>query len=213
MENHRTLPTVIRVGFAAAVCLLALAPNLARCQGNVPGAPAVKDPFAEARERQQREAQLRSAEIVLPAKTVDTRDLEAAAKQMREDFKGIQVMRNNVVRHLKSEKPLDYKFIASETEGINKRANRLKANLTREAVEGEKKEDGTRVELGDNQMKDALVTMCKRIDSFTENPAFKIPDVVDAAQSAKAGRDLRDIILLSGGIVRLAQKLRSEARN
>jgi len=61
MENHRTLPTVIRVGFGAAVCLLALAPNPAQCQGNVPGAPSVKDPFADARERQQREAQLRSA--------------------------------------------------------------------------------------------------------------------------------------------------------
>ena len=213
MENHRTLPTVIRAGFAATVCLLAFAPNPARSQGSVAGPPSVKDPFADARERQQREAQLRSAEIVGPAKTVDTRDLEAAAKQMREDFKGIQVMRNNVVRHLKSENPLDYKFIASETEGINKRANRLKANLTREAVEGEKKEDGTRVEVGDNQMKDALVTMCKRIDSFTENPAFKMPDVVDAAQSAKAGRDLRDIILLSGGIMKLAQKLRSEVRD
>ncbi len=206
MENHRTLSTVIRVGFAAAVCLLTLAPNSAQSQ-NVPVAPAVKDPFADARERQQREAQLRSAEMVGPAKTVDTRDLEAAVKRMREDFKGIQVMRNNVVRHLQSEKPLDYKFIASETEGINKRANRLKAHLARESVEGEKKEEGKHVELGDNQMKDALVTMCKRIDSFTENPVFKLPGVVDAAHSAKASRDLRDIILLSGGIVKLADKL------
>ena len=167
----------------------------------------MKDPFSDVRERRQREAQLRSAEMVGPPKKADTRDLEAAAKQMREDFKGIQVMRNNVVRHLLSEKPLDYKFIASETEGINKRANRLKANLARESVEGEKKEGGKQVELGDNQMKDALVTMCKRIDSFTENPAFKLPDVVDAAQSMKAGRDLRDIILLSGRIVKLAEKL------
>lgn len=101
--------------------------------------PAVKDPFADVRERQQREAQLRSAEMVGLGKKPDTRDLEAAAKQMSEDFKGIQVMRNNVVRHLLSQKPLDYKFIASETERINKRANRMKAHLTRESVEGEKK--------------------------------------------------------------------------
>ncbi len=207
MENHRALSAVFQFGFAAVVCLLMLAPNSAQSQRTAPRAPQVKDPFADARERRQHEAQLRSAEMVGPAKKVDTRDLEAAAKQMKEDFKGIQVMRNNVVRHLLSEKPLDYEFIASETEGINKRANRLKAHLTREAVEGEKKEEGKQVELGDNQMKDALVTMCKRIDSFTENPAFKLPDVVDAAQSAKAGQDLRDIILLSGGIVKLAEKL------
>ncbi len=206
MENHRALSAVVRVGFAATVCLLALAPNSAQSQQTAPGAPSVKDPFADVRERRQHEAQLRSAEMVAPAKKVDTRDLEAAAKQMREDFKGIQVMRNNVVRHLLSEKPLDYEFIASETEGINKRARRLKAHVARESVEGEKKEVGKQVELGDNQMKDALVTMCKRIDSFTENPTFKLPEVVDAAQSAKAGRDLRDIILLSGGIVKLAAK-------
>jgi hypothetical protein len=139
-------------------------------------------------------------------KKADTRELESAAKQIREDFKDIQVMRNNVVRHLLSEKPFDYKFIASETAAINKRANRLSAHLTRESIEGEKK-DGRSVELGANQMKDALVTMCKRIDSFTENPVFKLPDVVDAKQSAKAVKDLKDIVLLSQGIVKLAEKL------
>lgn len=206
MENHRAL-WAVQVGFAAAVCLLTFAPNSVRGQQNIPTAPSVKDPFADVRERQQREAQLRSAEMVGPARKADTRDLEAGAKQMREDFKALQVMRNNVVRHLLSGKPLDHKFIAGETQGINKRANRLKAHMTRESVEGEKKEESKPVELGDNQMEGALVTMCKRIDSFTENPVFKLPDVVDASQSAKAGRDLRDIIVLSGGIVKLAEKL------
>jgi hypothetical protein len=213
MENHRALSALVRVGIAAAVCLLTLAPNSAHSQQTTPESPSLKDPFADARERQQREAQLRSAEMVGPAKRVDTRNLEAAAKQMREDFKGIQVKRNNVVRHLVSQEPLDYRFIVSETEGINKRANRLKAHMIRESVEAEKKEEGKHVELGDNQMKDALVTMCKRIDSFTENPVFKLPDVVDVEQSAKASRDLRDIILLSERIVKLAEKLNKTPGN
>ena len=126
---------------------------------------------------------------------------------MREDFKAIQVLRNNIARHLLSEKPLDYKFIAAESEAINKRANRLQGHLTRESVENEKKKESKALELGDNQMKGALVTMCKRIDSFTENPVFKLPDVVDAPQSAKAVSDLQDIILLSGVITKLAEKL------
>ena len=205
MDNHRSLAALGKV-VLAAVCLLILAPNSVRCQQNVPTAPAVKDPFGEIRDRQQREAQLRNAEMRSPARPSDTRNPEAA-KQMREDFKSIQVRRNNVVRHLLSEKPLDYKFIANETEEISKRANRLKAYLTHESVESEKKEEGKPLELGDKQMKGALVTMCKRIDSFTENPVFKLPDVVDAPQSVKAGSDLRDIILLSGGIVKLAEKL------
>jgi hypothetical protein len=49
--------------------------------------------------------------------------------------------------------------------------------------------------------------MCKRIDSFTENPIFKEPAVLDVNQSAKADRDLRHILLLSDGIRRTAERL------
>ena len=213
MKNQRVLSVIGRLGFASAVCLVTFAPHAVSGQQSIPTAPAVKDPFGEVRERQQREAQLRSAEMMGPARKGDTRDFEAGAKQMRDDFKAIQVMRNNVARHLLSEKPLDYKFIAAETEAINKRANRLQAHLTRESVETEKKEESKVLELSDNQMKGALVAMCKRIDSFIENPVFKLPDVVDAPQSAKAGSDLKDIILLSGGIVKLAEKLNKAPRN
>jgi hypothetical protein len=59
----------------------------------------------------------------------------------------------------------------------------------------------------ENLLKDALVTLCKRIDSFTENPIFKVPAVVDVEQSAKADRDLRHIILLSAGIKKTAARL------
>jgi hypothetical protein len=209
MDTHRALSAVVQLGFAAALCLLTVAPNNVLGQGTIPSAPSVKDPFGEVRERQQREAQLRSAEMVSPAKRPDTRDFESGAKQMREDFKAIQLTRNSVVRHLLSEKPLDYRFIVAQTEEIGKRAVRLKTHLTRESGEAakEKKEETKSVELGDNQMKGALVAMCKRIDSFTENPLFKQPDVVDLPQAARAKRDLRDIILLSEGIVKLAEKL------
>ena len=206
MKNHRALSAVGQLGLAVVVCLLILVPNSVSGQQNIPTAPAVKDPFGEIRERQQREAQLRSAEMMGPTRKADSRDFEANAKQMREDFKAIQLLRNNVARHLLAEKPLDYKFIVNETEQISKRANRLKAHLTRESGEDKKKEETKPVELADNQMKGALVIMCKRIDSFTENPVFKQPEVVDAPQSAQAGRDLQDVILLSEGILKLAEK-------
>ena len=207
MKKHRAPSAIGRLAFATALGLISLAPQAIKGQQNIPTAPAVKDPFGEIRERQAREAALRGAEMVGPARKGNTGDPEAAAKQMRDDFKAIQVMRNNVARHLLSEKPLDYKFIAGETEAINKRANRLRAYLTLASVEGEKKEESKALELGDHQMKGALVTMCKRIDSFTENPLFKQTEVVDESQSAKAKGDLRDIILLSDGIVKLAEKL------
>jgi hypothetical protein len=191
----------------AAVCLFTLAIKSAHAQQTGPPPVGNRDPFAEIRERQQREAQLRSAEIVGGVKTLDKRSAEAAAEQMREDFKILQIRRNNLVRHLLSEKPFDYKFIIGETEEINKRASRLKTNLLREVAEDEKKGQEKQVEISDAQMKDALLTMVKRIDSFTENPVFKVPDVVDVQQSAKAKRDLRHIILLSEGIRKTAERL------
>ncbi|HLM57716.1 MAG TPA: hypothetical protein VK422_16535 [Pyrinomonadaceae bacterium] len=209
MLNHRAPVARVVIGFAGAACLscvFAALPARAQ-QSTLPGPPAPgnRDPLAEARERQQREAQLRSLEILGGPKKEDRRGAEAAAEQVKDDFKSIQVLRNKVVRHLRSEKPLDYKFIAEEAEEINRRAGRLKTYLTRAGTaEGERKEP---VEIGEGQMRDALVTMCKRIDSFTENPVFKEPAVVDVNQSAKADRDLRHILLLSDGIKRTAERL------
>ena len=71
----------------------------------------------------------------------------------------------------------------------------------------EKKEPEKPTDIPDEQLTDALVRMCKRIDSFTENPVFKQPDVVNVEQSAKAGSDLLEVIRLSDGLNRLAERL------
>lgn len=210
MGNHRASSSLVVAGFVTVVCLLTLTADTARAQQSVPGGPpppGQRDPFAEVRERQQREAQLRSAEMLGAAKPKDQRGAEAAAQQLREDFKNIQILRNKLVRHLQSDTQLDYKFIAAKTGEINLRAGRLQTHMLREVAKGEKKEQESSVAIADEKVKDALVTMCKRIDSFTESPVFKEPDVVNVEQSAKANRDLRLIILLSGGIRRTAERL------
>ena len=45
--------------------------------------------------------------------------------------------------------------------------------------EGEEKDQRKQIELKADQMKDALVTLCRRIESFVENPVLKNPGVVD----------------------------------
>ena len=211
MGNHRASSSTVVAGFVAAVCLFTLTADSARAQQTTTGRPpppGQRDPFAEVRERQQRETQLRSMEMLATGKPKERRGADAAAaEQLREDFKNIQILRNKLVRHLKSAQPLDYKFIAAETGEINRRAGRLKTQLLRAVAKDDRKEPEPPVEISDAQMKDALVTMCKRIDSFTESPVFKVPDVVNVEESAKANRDLRHIILLSGGIKRTAERL------
>jgi hypothetical protein len=220
MVNHRASSSIFVVGFVLVVCVSTLTADSAHAQQTLPAGPpppGSSDPFAEARERRQREAQLRSAEMVGTAKPTGRRASEAAAEQLREDFRNIQILRNKLVRHLQSNKPLNYKFIANETGEINKRAGRLKAHLLRaspesEKTEREKKEQEPQAEIGDGQVSDALVTMCMRIDSFTESPVFKTPDVIDLKESDKAGRDLRDIIQLSGGIRKTAERLNKTSK-
>lgn len=210
MGTRRAPSAAVAVGFVVAVCFLALAKAPARVQqGSTPAptAPGNRDPFADARERRQREAQLRSAEMLGAVKTKDRRAAEASAEQLREDFRSLQVLRNKLVRQLQSEKPLDYKLIAGEVGEINKRAGRLRTRLAPPSAEGEKDEQVKEVEVADAEVKDALVTMCRRIDSFTENPVFVTPDVVNVEQSAKAARDLRDVIRFSAAIKKTAERL------
>ena len=211
MGTQRAPQAVVAAGMSAAVCFLTLAAVPAGAQqGPTPGPPAPgnRDPFGEARERQRREAQLRSAEMVTGTKPPNRRAAEAAAEQMRDDFRSLQLLRNQVVRHLQSNQSPDYKLIADKTGEINKRASRLKTHLVPEAAPaGEKKEPEKPADIPDEKLTDALVRMCRRIDSFTENPVFKQPDVVNVEQSAKAGRDLLEVIRLSDGLNRLSERL------
>jgi hypothetical protein len=211
MGNRRAPSAAVVAGLVGLVCFFALSAGTARAQRGVtpgPPPPGNRDPFAEARERQQREAQLRSAEMLGEVKLTDRRSVEAAVEQMRDDFRRIQILRNGMVRHLKSGEPLDHRFIAREAVEINKRAGRLKTHLLRELPEGEKKGPEARPVLEGEGLTEALVTMCHRIDSFTENPLFKIPAVIDVKDAEKAGRDLRDILQLSEAVAKAAERLK-----
>lgn len=195
------------------MCFFAL--SIGAVSAQQPGAPGPpppgnRDPFAEARERQQREAQLRSAEMLEEVKLTDRRSVEVAVEQMKDDFRRIQILRNDVVRHLQSGQPLDYKFIARETDEINRRAGRLKTHLLREIPGGEKKGPEKQSDIEGALLTEALVRMCHRIDSFTENPLFKIPEVIDIKDAKKAGLDLRDILQLSEAIGKAAERLKKK---
>ncbi len=212
MGNYRALSVTVQFAFAVT-CLIAFLPLCTRAQQTRAPASEFRDPFAEVRERQRREAQLRSAEILHPADKKDGRTAEIPLKQMADDFKQIQILRNNVVRHLLAEKPLDYKFIAGETEEIHKRAGRLAERLETATEKGEKKEEAGHAEIPDDQIKNALIKMCKRIDSFTENPSFKNPDVLDLKEAERARNDLREVVRLSSNISKAADRLNKSQKN
>lgn len=187
-----------RLGAGVFLSAFLAGPAAAQQPGPVTNAPTpgTSSPKREAIERQGREAMLRGAELLVRP-IEDRRGAQAAAEQVKQDFKRIQVLRNNLVRHLMSEGPLNYKAIADAAGELNKRANRLRTHLVPQTSGGHEERPRSQIELDDALMKPALVTLCQRIDSFTGNPIFKVLDVVDVEQAAKAGGDLQGIIRLS----------------
>jgi hypothetical protein len=171
--------------------------------------PRNPDPKGPTRERQGREAALRSAERVLRP-SADPMSAAAAAEEVKQDFTRLQILRNELVRHLKAEGPLDLKAVAERAGEVNKRAKRLRARLVLDVSAGAE-DAGPADDLDADRLRDALVRLCKTIDRFTENPVFDLDGVVDVQQSTKAGADLLSVVELSASITKSAERLKKGA--
>ncbi len=162
-----------------SLCLTASAQSQSNPSGPPPGAgpPLIKNPNLDDRSRQVSESELRNAGIEPETAEEKEKRLQNAIANMKEDFTRIQVLRNDIARGLVARKPLDYTLVADQTGEINKRSNRLNLYLHAHPP-ADDKENKTSDSAAD-EMIHSLVTLCKLIDSFTENPALKDLGVVD----------------------------------
>ena len=176
------------------------------------GPPPNNNPNIDDRIRQIDEGRLRGAETNVGLEEENQKRLQAAIVNMKDDYKRIQVLRNDIARNLVARKPIEYKLVAEQTAEINKRASRL--NVYMQARVPAEKKPNSADELGNEEMVSALVKLCKLIDSFTENPALKNAATVDSKDVAKskedkanADRDLLAIIKLSASIQKKSESL------
>ncbi len=206
---------LIRFVMAAVLSLSLATLTLTNAQGKPAGAgpPPNINPNIDTRQRQIDENRLRNAELNVSAEERNKKLLEAAILNMKEDFTRIQVLRNDIARNLIAQKPINHKLLSQQTAEINKRASRL--NVYMRAHTEEEKESNA-PEIKSEEMVDALVRLCKLIDSFTENPALKNAATVDTKEidkakenKAKADRDLLAIIKLSSSLQKKSDSLRS----
>jgi len=189
---------------------IAMVQTLMAQQNGPTGPPPIRDPKGESRDRQDREATLRSAELGAAVGKIDQKRIDATLDQMKQDFRRLQIVRNEVVRNLLANKPFDYKLLSDEAAEINKRADRLKTSLMpMVAADKEKAQKVQEEELKSEEMKGALVRLCHLIDSFVENPVLKNPGTSDVQQLSRASTDLVKIIELSGSIRKSAVRLNS----
>jgi len=172
-------------------------------------APTVKDPKSGTRQQQDREATLRSAEVDAALDKARERRVEINVEQIKQDYKRIQILRNEMAHIALANSPFDYKAIAERADAINKSAERLKTSLLPKAAEPKSSASKSPVEFNQTEIRGALVRLCKMIDRFVENPSLKNPDVANAQQTVQAGRDLLTIMELSVNVKHSAEKLKS----
>jgi len=204
--NYRVPKIKKLVGFlvAAIFSLCAAGITVAQKPGSA-GPPPNNNPNIDDRIRQIDEGRLRGAETNVSLEEENQKRLQAAIVNMKDDYKRIQVLRNDIARNLVARKPIEYKLVAEQTAEINQRASRL--NVYMQARVPDERKPNTVDELKNEEMVGSLVKLCKLIDSFTENPALKSAATVDSKDIAKskedkanADRDLLAIIKLSAGI-------------
>jgi hypothetical protein len=203
VKYHLVVPARGRLTRAvAAVALLLSAASAASARQFAPAPASRRSPDVERiREQQRREMELRRGGEE-PEHPPDERAVKAAVKQLGEDFRRIQVIRNDVARTLVGGGALDYAHVSEQAAEVRKRALRMQTYLAlRDPREDEQQQQhAATAALAEGELKEALVRLCKRIDSFVANPRFKSPDVVNVEGNAKAGRDLQEIIALSAAV-------------
>lgn len=211
-ETFRLRGAALRFAAAASLTLFACAAAVAQGPQSAEP-PGFKNPKGETDAQTNREAKMRSAELGATTEQLNKQRLLAGIEQTKQDFKRIQVVRNDMVDDLVAKKPLDFKQIYERAEDVNKRALRLKSHLMPPTPEAEKKPgEEKQVFYTEEQLKGALVKLCNTIYSFTGNEMFKNPGTLDAQKSMKAGADLLSIIELSDNIKRSADRLSKSSK-
>jgi hypothetical protein len=211
LDTRRVKDAACRLAAALSMLLVAAATSQAQAPSGS-GAPPIINPKGDIDVQTNREAALRSAEIGAATGQVSQQRLAAAIEQTKQDFKRIQLLRNDLIDRLVAKQPLDYKLLSGQAEEINKRANRLKSFLVKPAAEAEKnadekKTEDPQTEYDEARMKAALIKLCNTIHSFTGNPMFKNPGIVEAEQPVRVGGELMTIINLSENIKKNADRL------
>lgn len=198
-------PSVARLSVAVLFCLCLAATTLAQGKPGGAGPPPNNNPNVGDRIRQIDEGRLRGAETNVSLEEENQKRLQGAIINMKDDYKRIQVLRNDIARNLVARKAIEYKLVAEQTAEINKRASRM--NVYMQARVPDEQKPNTVDEIKNEEMVGALVKLCKLIDSFTENPALKNAATIDSKDIAKskedkanADRDLLAIIKLSASI-------------
>ena len=125
--------------------------------------------------------------------------------QINEDFQRIQVIHNEIVRLLKSDKGLHYDRLADLSGDMKKRGARLRENLALPEPEKTAAQPTHSEAIDETHIKKSIADLHDLVVSFVANPIFKNLGVVDAKAIDSATASL-------GGIIDLSDEIKREAK-
>ena len=172
-------------------------------------------PALTERERLQRRMdQIYRSPIVYPRRSLagrgpSAREIRrAAAKRIQKDAERIQLLNGEMMRAASASAPLNFKSISKAAGEIKKSATRLSLNLGFPKLEEAEKSKRSGDELDSEQLMASLEKLNRVISGLNADALLlNTRGVLDAGQAASAGRDLEEIIVLSGKIRNSAKEL------
>ena len=169
-----------------------------------PGTRGRTDPVQRELQRRFESEAIENALAARPRRSSD-HDGRIIMAQIKEDFLEIQIINDD----LKLQTAM--KSVARSAAEINRRASRLKENLSLPEASAISAPRAAPADHRPDQLRSLLSSLSSSINGFVENPIFESAKVIDARLSEQAGRDLRQIIELSKQIQKSSGRL-SRAR-
>lgn len=195
-------------GAAAAAACFAAASLLTQTTRPARAAQSAQQRRDERRvDMESRQRALRTLSDDLKKRQKREPDTRPSYQQVAEDFEQLQLRNYNLSAAAAPGAELDYGRIAEEAAEVRQRASRLKSTLALPAAKDDGKQKKDEAALPPEGLKAAISSLDALVKSFVWNPVFRKPDVLDAENSAKAGRELLEILRLSEQIRRAAESL------
>ncbi|MBS1794843.1 MAG: hypothetical protein JSS81_13365 [Acidobacteria bacterium] len=132
--------------------------------------------------------------------------LSAKFPQIKEDFEGIQLLQDAIIKAYTTGKTIDYRVIATSADQISVKAKRLDANIFADTKKDKEEKTETKQPEKLKPIADLIVELDNTIGSFVSSKIFGNINVIEPEAAIKTRTDLLNIIKLS-------EKLSAEAKN
>lgn len=187
------------VSFAAALLIFPTSPAHAQ------SAQQRRD--AQRAEMESRQRALRTLSDDLKKRRQKEPDTRPSYQQVAEDFEQLQLRNYNLSGAAEPAAALDYARIGEDAAEVRRRAARLKSTLALPAAKKDGKQERVEASPTPEGLRAAISSLDALVKSFVWNPVFQKPDVLDAENSARAGRELEEILGLSEQVRAAAEAL------